>query len=479
MIRFVCTCGHRFEVDDEMAGSSIQCPACGLLTDVPTVSDLASFTDEGTYRLDADRPVVDDPDRLADLGIIYSKHKVDEHGNEIDLRTLPGGRPKAPSFYDDEEETGELELKPVEPVEVQRPKYDPETGELIRPLDVKKDPERDVHPSSIPMAKAAITYAAGDLQKTISPGSIALELFQPMNLVVMFFIFCVHMFSGMMFVVMIAALFFLVPPFIILQALILSHYGNVIDDTGRNQTDDLPRPLRDLSWYDDIWSSFVAMFGGIMITFVVPALAVGGLLAFMPFGAPIALLVGALIGTAIGPAVLLTTNTSGSTLNLRPDRLLQVIHACGGHYFAAVALWALAWPVYLIGWWGFFAAMARSFGHEIVLVWIIRGLTGIELDDLGIFGEWVVVFPALVIGLYLMHYFCWLIGLLYKAHHAEFPWVLQRHVRDPDKLHGPRGTHADQLGRRRHRHAGHLPPPMESPLPQAPPPPPSATSRIG
>src|SRR3954463_193478 len=122
MIRFVCTCGHRLEVDDEMAGSSIQCPACGLLTDVPTVSDLASFTDEGTYRIDADRPRAANPDRLADLEIIYSKDKIDEHGNEIDLPPLPGGgRHRAPSFYDDEQDPGEIALNPAEPVEVQRP----------------------------------------------------------------------------------------------------------------------------------------------------------------------------------------------------------------------------------------------------------------------------------------------------------------------------------------------------------------------
>src|SRR3712207_3737551 len=127
----------------------------GLLNDVHTLSERGSFTGEGTYRLDEDRPRVDDPDRLADLGIIYSKHKVDEHGNEIDLRTLPAGRPSVRGFYDDDEdgETGELELKPVEPVEVQRPKYDPETGELIRPIELQKDPDRDVNPANIPMAK--------------------------------------------------------------------------------------------------------------------------------------------------------------------------------------------------------------------------------------------------------------------------------------------------------------------------------------
>src|SRR5690349_10590063 len=126
MIRFVCTCGHRFEVEDDLGGMSIQCPKCNLLVDVPTLQELESFTDQGTYRLDGnDAPPQDNPDRLADLGIIYSKDKVDDEGDEIDLRTLPAGRSTVRGFYEDEDDRGEIDLKPREPVPVStRPKYD-------------------------------------------------------------------------------------------------------------------------------------------------------------------------------------------------------------------------------------------------------------------------------------------------------------------------------------------------------------------
>jgi hypothetical protein len=169
---------------------------------------------------------------------------------------------------------GELELAPREEDAraadvTSRPKYDPETGELIRPIEVRVDPDRDVHPSTIPVAKAALTYATTDLQKRIGPFRIAAELLMPMNLVVMFFVLCAHVFNGMVFIAA-AGLFFLWPVLLMLQGLILSHYGNVIDETGRNDRDDLPRPLRDLSFYDDIWAPFVSMFGGIMIAFVIP-----------------------------------------------------------------------------------------------------------------------------------------------------------------------------------------------------------------
>ena len=95
MIRFVCNCGHRLEVPEDQAGDSLQCPKCGLLVDVPTLSELQNFTEDGTYRMDAGGPVATDSDRMADLGIIYSATKLDEEGNEIDLRTLPAGRKRA------------------------------------------------------------------------------------------------------------------------------------------------------------------------------------------------------------------------------------------------------------------------------------------------------------------------------------------------------------------------------------------------
>ena len=40
----------------------------------------------------------------------------------------------------------------------------------------------------------------------------------------------------------------------------------------------------------------------------------------------------------------------------------------------------------------------------------------------------ILVFPALVIGVYMMHYFCWYLGLIYRDYHEVFPWVLQRHI---------------------------------------------------
>jgi hypothetical protein len=474
MIRFSCLCRHNFEVHDDLAGSSIQCPKCGLLTDVPSLSDLESFTDEGTYRIDADRPIVDDAERLEDLGIVYAKDKRDAEGNEIDLRTLPAGRRWPGEVNRDDADSAEpLDFKDDAADITERPKYDPETGELIRPLDVRKDPQRDVNPASIPMATASntISYARVDLGRSVNPLRLISELFMPMNLVVMFFIALMHVINGVIFIAAIG-LFFLWPVWVIYQSLLLAHYGNVIDDTGRNDQDDLPRPLRDLSFYDDMWSPFVQMTGALMIAYAIPMIALAALFDRTGLPVELAWLGGWVVGAIAAPALLLTTNLSGSTLNLRPDRVLGVMRTCGLHYFGVVIAGAIAFPIYFVGWIGICVSLLDAFvgaGSNVALLLEFVGIP--ESIARNVFLSWLIVPAALLVGIYLMHYFCWYLGLLYKAHHDQFPWVLQRYIRDPSKR--PRSTHADRLAgpgrpqRRSRPPAGHLIPPD---LPQVPPP---------
>ncbi len=466
MIRFSCICGNRLGAEDEQGGGALQCPLCGLLTDIPTLSQLSSFTDEGTYRIDADRPIATDPDRMAELGIIYSKEKRDSEGNEIDLRTLPAGRRLAED--DDVEEVGELDFAPREPEVANRPKYDPETGELIRPLEVQKDARRDVNPASIPVAKAAINYASANLNTRINPLNVAVELLMPMNVVVMCFVFAAHFVNAVVFVAAVGLLF-VWPVALGLQGLLLSHYGNVIDDTGRNDHDDLPRPLRNLDFYDDLWSPFVGMFGGFMLAYGIPAILL--INAGNRVGVPtwLTVLASGIIGSFLAPAILLTTNTSGSTFNLRPDRVLSVIRLCGVQYFGVVLLGAVTGVVYLTGWLGTLAALLNSFfGAGASVTNFVADALDVPRDPFRlVFANWLIVLPALLIGIYLMHWFCWFLGLLYKAHHDEFPWVLQRFIRDSKKN---RRNQADHIGKRRRPSPGHL-------LPPAPPPPPPSGTR--
>jgi hypothetical protein len=72
------------------------------------------------------------------------------------------------------------------------------------------------------------------------------------------------------------------------------------------------------------------------------------------------------LGTVFGPALLLTTNLSGSALNLRPDRVLQVMRICGRHYIGVCVLWLFTWPTYfLLGWVGFHQALRDTFSLSL------------------------------------------------------------------------------------------------------------------
>ena len=52
MIRFNCHCTHEFLVPEDQAGSLVQCPKCGRLNDVPTLSDLEHLEDGGIFKMD-------------------------------------------------------------------------------------------------------------------------------------------------------------------------------------------------------------------------------------------------------------------------------------------------------------------------------------------------------------------------------------------------------------------------------------------
>src|SRR4051812_23125803 len=136
MINFPCHCGFAFSVPDDLAGGLIQCPRCKRLNDVPTLSDLAHLDESGIYKLDAPTtPLVkEDTQRVQELTYVFTRERFDSQGNPIDLRPTP-----------------EESLRGPEPVPVEidtsggpgnvgkTPKYDPVTGELIRPVEVKPD----------------------------------------------------------------------------------------------------------------------------------------------------------------------------------------------------------------------------------------------------------------------------------------------------------------------------------------------------
>jgi len=432
MIKFPCRCSHVFSVTEDQAGGVIQCPKCGRLNDVPTLGDLNHLNDDGTLKIadeDELQPAGDDRHRLAELHRIYTRSHVDEEGNEIDLRQTmddvlrSGVKDEDPRYEDGQ------------PRDV-RPKYDPVTGELVREIELKP-PEDDRGPyemaqaggevvplanravptarvaqPAIPMAKPAINYATVDLGKSWSASRIAIELLMMQNFVVLMAIYVIHVFALMPMFAAAGGLFFIAPVILIMVFLLLAHYAGVVDETGREEKDELPRPLRSLGWYEDLWGPFTQFFGALIICYGPAVMVAGFLPKFLQVPVLFALL-GA--GTVVFPAVFLTLVSSGSVYNLRPDRVLGVMKACGGKYVFAVLLWIAAWFVYCWGAWAILVGTALFFvSTKLQWVW---------------YAHPAVAFPGLLVGVYLMHYFCWFLGLLYRGHHSEFPWILQFHSR--------------------------------------------------
>jgi len=420
MIKFPCHCGHHFAVEDEQAGGAIQCPQCGRLNDIPTLSDLEHI-EEGVFKLDPPPhggqvhepgpsqvlPYDEKPDALEQLRRAFGKGKTEDGGAEIDLR---------PSI-DDIRKAGDIEIPLALRDELPpgAPKYDPETGELIKPHEVTPSPHID--PATIPMAHRAVSYATVDLGPTLTPASALIMLFQPINVFVMGCILFTH---GLMLVValILAFGFFLIAPFFILVfALLLSHYGIIVDAIGPDTHNDLPRPLRNLDWHDDLWGPFVRVFGAMLMSYLPAIFAWRLMVRGDPLRAPLAIAL-ALAGTFVFPAVVLTTTTSGSMINVRPDRVMGVIFTCGVKYVLCVILWPVLVATYLYGIAATTFLTIRNFlPSPPPTPWYFHPVLSV---------------PGLLVGIYLAHYFCVYLGLLYREYHDAFPWALQRHI--PTKL---------------------------------------------
>src|SRR5688572_15087352 len=254
LIKFPCKCGHRFALPLDMAAGVIQCPKCGLLSDVPSLSDLDAIVDDGTLRVQPPQKRVE-PQRLSELNKLYNPSHFDELGNEKDLR---------PTF-EDMEEIG-VDLTPVDLKDQGRkaaPKYDPVTGELIREIEVGPEPVKfaagDEAVGEIPVARTALTYAPARKTFAAIAARIPVEMFMPQNVIVLLFMFLVHIINQMAMFAMMGGFFFIVPVVLILSGLLASHYGNVLEETGPEGVDEVPRPIRGMSFVDDIWRPFVAV----------------------------------------------------------------------------------------------------------------------------------------------------------------------------------------------------------------------------
>jgi hypothetical protein len=270
MIKFPCHCGHQFTFEDDMAGRQVQCPDCGRLNDIPSLDDLRNISEDGTYKLDS-APALQEPGRFQRLHHVYARQKTDALGEEIDLRVTPeeiaaAGAPEIPLVA-----AGSTPPPPV------APRYDPETGERIRELPVLHDHPPE-NPANIPMAKTALDYAMRNRARPTQLLRPLLELFMPVNLIVMLFVLIAQVIAGtiplaVLFITLTMGvtamlLVFLVLPLLLVCGVgVVAHYANVIEDIGPDDRDELPRFLRNMSIREDVWRPCVNFMAALICCF--------------------------------------------------------------------------------------------------------------------------------------------------------------------------------------------------------------------
>ena len=419
MIKFPCKCGHPFNLTEDQAGALVQCPRCGLLADVPTLSDLANMNPDGTLAFSEVNTAVDNV-TAADLHHYFTNKTTDSRGREKDLRN----------------QAENIRAIGVEDEQGDRPspRYDPVTGELIRPLQFKDDAPMPVLPLRpplqdesappipvvpIPVAQPvkvqprSLGYAFGDTRKQVTLTTLAGELMMPANTAVMFFIWLLYVaafFTTSALASYTERFLQTVWPFLLLNLpmwLILAHAGCTIESIGPDAIDELPRPLRDFGLVDDIlWPAF-CIVRTMVICFILPVIFYRKLDPANPMTIPIVMTFGG-IGCFIFPAVLLTSVTGTTVLNLSPGRVLGVIKECGMGYFVSVLLFVLA---------------------AVPSVFYLAGPLLFRTINAGRLGSPEVMLPMVLVSVYFLHFFCWQMGMMYRAGHDQFPWLAQRHVK--------------------------------------------------
>jgi len=394
MIEFSCLCGVKFSLGDEMAGEMFQCKACSRLVTVPTLDDLQYLKADGTYDIDESAQ--------ASKRVDHAPVKSGEH-----IAPVAAGDQSIP--YD------------LEDAVMPAPRYDPFTGELIRAHEIVVTPDTEEakkKPRTQPITKMKNRGAV-----TAAPRFPALqvlgEMFMAHNMSVLILMSLLH--AGMAFFTYFTIeegffFFFYIP--VLMMFVFLGYYAIIVQETGPGDKDDLPTPLRSFEFRADLWEPFMFMFLSIIACFA-PAAVVEYNLGDHPISYWIgnAML---LLGMFVMPAVFLTAATSGVIANFRPDRVLGVIVKSGLNYLAVVAAWLAGIGMIFDGWVGLYVAGFHVFGKPFTKAWYVCN-----------------VGPSFVLlfgGLYFSYYACWLLGLIWRKHYQEYPWIAQRFEKEPFAL---------------------------------------------
>ena len=260
-----------------------------------------------------------------------------------------------------------------------------------------------------PAPPPVLAYARPDTPPTHDVWDLPKKMLALPSLWVLIFGLLYHIFLVILRFISGPHLFFVIPGgmVVVLCIGLVAHIGVVIEETGPEEIDELPRLLRGLEWRDDWWLPFRNVV-------LAMALSYGPAMLLLRLGdAPgvIAAVAAALAGTVVAPALLLTCITAGTLNNLRPDRVLGVMRAGGKQYQLAVVSWILAAGIYGFGLY-----------YTNVLIDDAEGGGGSHES-----WEWWLSYSAIIAGFYLMNLFCWQMGLYYRNYHELFSWVWQKY----------------------------------------------------
>jgi hypothetical protein len=97
---------------------------------------------------------------------------------------------------------------------------------------------------------------------------------------------------------------------------------------------------------------------------------------------------------------------------------------CGTEYLLAVAGWVVGGTLWILGVFGGSALASVAMSSVLTFRSPMNAPSGTSVPP-GM--TWPIAIGSLVAGTYLLHFFCWHLGVLYRKHHQQFPWLYQRH----------------------------------------------------
>jgi hypothetical protein len=443
MIQFNCHRCHRpLEVSEDEVGSSLQCPGCGYLIDVPTLNDIQHLQQDGTYEMVESIPAKGKLPDNRKLPSLMEHDELDRRATAEEFLAI-GVTP---------EELAE-QRQEVAPGVPKAPKYDPITGELLTPIELKSDRKPGTPPPMVALpasvadrlnpnktlsyARASLASKTGREEKLWYP---YVGMFKIANLAV--WLLVTFMLGGGVFLQIFPflALLFMYIIWPALMLICICHVANTVDETGPTGRDEMPVPLRQLSWVEDIWRPLVYLF----VSWFLATLPLTGFRVVTGQWPPLyAQLPLEILFYFVFPALLMTTVCSGALNNLLPHRSLGIIPIIGWRYLLPVVAFAGGY-VLLVGSLNvIFASISLAAGMSLNsgpaptaaagAVAPAAAGGGFSLAKIPVWVFSAAALPVLAVGVYLLHVACWQMGLLYRRYNERFPWVWQKHVKTDRK----------------------------------------------